>query len=634
MKTFLFATALAATLATVHGVETPYSPYRDGHATTSTASGISRTLTVHAGDSKAWILHAVGDGTADGLLKARLSVYVKGVRVDGTLRVYLAKPFNTMEANTPLHQLKYDGADPVGSAALKANNHAERVVSISLDSAFLKKVKEGAFAGLILEAADGLDADLGSIEGGHGALLYFDYAAGSAIGSAIIDSVAAAVVANHKDELRGATGATGPAGAQGATGATGATGPTGATGATGAMGPAGAQGVQGPQGAQGIQGVPGTPGDQGREFRMFNDRGYRANYEFNAFSTTNPTTTPDSSAFGNTLTLSGSGVTKSPVTPGDTVNRDTCVFIDGASGHLVANHDVSLAPFGAITLSARVKVPTAITDTLTVISKKNMFELSIIQTVNCCPSYQNYVRARFKTMLKDWVWVGTSTNFFPSEVWTNIQATYDGEGIRIFINGVQASFTPFPNGPLAVDSTPLYIGAREPNVKVFKGNLDQVRILPYAVGNLGLRTIARQQSTSSINDQDTGVYSSRKVTINKQDASSSLRVALSDHFGVANVGAICRWEFLFDGLSCPNRLYYDKANGSAANTTVPNTTTPTTQHDAASVFGSCAVNKTGPVEVSLRVFNVHPNAPAGTPAGNCSLGWLFGTYSMEVEEVR
>jgi hypothetical protein len=170
----LTATFLGACLGVVQALETPYTPFKDGHADISAYNGNARSLEVRAGDSKAWVAHALGDGSGQGLVKARLMVYVKDVIRDGTLRVHLVSdPLSSPENQTRLEQLRT--GDSLGSISLKAADHVQAMVSIPLTAALVEAVKAGKYAGLILDGAHGLDAELGSIEGSRGALLYLDY---------------------------------------------------------------------------------------------------------------------------------------------------------------------------------------------------------------------------------------------------------------------------------------------------------------------------------------------------------------------------------------------------------------------------------------------------------------------------
>jgi hypothetical protein len=623
----------ASCLTRVGAVETPFTPFKDGNADAASASGVGRTLLVRAGESRAWVVHPIADGTA-GAVKARLQIYVKDIRKDGTLRVLLASPFRTPEANTPLSQLRPAQTDMVGSAALKANDHIQGMVSISLNGEFLKALRDGTYAGLLLDGADGLDAELGAIEGGHGALLYLDYPVSGAVAlePASVDSVAARLASGYKEVLRGASGLKGEAGAKGDKGDQGPMGPLGLAGPKGDTGIAGPKGDKGEPGANGIPGAPGTPGakgdtgpagpqgiqgaagDQGREFRIAFDRGNRAAYDFDAFGGSSPITSPDSSGFGNHLTLSGGGVTKSPVSPGVAGSKDTCMFIDGSSGYLSAPHDVSLAPYRDITLSARVNIQASAPETNTVIAKKNMYELAVIHKGTA-----NQVCARFKTVLTDWAWV-TGPATFANDTWATIRASYDGSGIRIFLNGSQTFYMPFPNGPLSIsDSAPLYLGAREPNSRAMKGNLDQVRIAPFSIGGGDTRNIARWQGPLG-DDQDNGALTGRTVNIVKRESSTGLKVLWTDNWRVLGLSKACRWEVVFDDAACanPSALVFDKYEGE----------TNSNRHDPVTVMGACYLNKTGNIKVSTRV-----GPTPGYTVTNCYSGWNNQFVSFEVEEV-
>jgi hypothetical protein len=295
------------------------------------------------------------------------------------------------------------------------------------------------------------------------------------------------------------------------------------------------------------------------------------------------------------------------------------VYLDGSGGYLVASHDESLAPYGAITLSARVNVASSAQDTNIVISKRNMYELAIIHS-----SQGNQVRVRFKTVFADWRWTGSLVTF-PNEAWATVGATYDGTGIRTFLNGSQIHYQPFPNGPLAIDTTsPLYIGARGPgaNFRGLRGNLDQVQILPMAIGGGDTRNIVRWQGRSP-DAADTGALSGRADTLFKRESGTGIRIVWTDIFRVSGSGGGCRWEVLFDDAPCANPypLVFDKYEGG----------TNSNRHDPGSVSGTCFLAKTGAVKVSTRVVTPAGNHPT---RGDCHTGWTTtGLSSLEAEEV-
>lgn len=451
MKHVLFASVLAS-FGAVQAVETPYTPFKDGFATLSEASGVSRTLMVQAGSSKAWVIHPLSDGSTGSASRARLSVYVKDIRKDGVLRVSVANPFRTPEANTQLRELK--SADSVGAFTLKANDHIQGMISIALNQAFFRALKDGTYGGLILEGADGLDAELGAIEGGHGALLYLDFAVGAAgLDSNTVESVAAALAADYKDALRG---------------------PAGPKGDKGEPGIAGAAGAKGDKGDKGDKGEKGDPGDQAPALQLLTDRGARAHFAFNSFSSSLPRTTPDLSGNGNVLTLSVDGAGRRGISAGDSAVQFT------GDGYAIAPDSPSLNPYREITLQARIQLSAGtLPDTQFILSKRNQYEMAIIRD-----GAKAVLKARFHTVLAAGAWIGGGEVSASDAAWTDVAASYDGRAIRTFINGQQRTYALFANGPLALDTASLFVGAREagPAKSGLKGTLDEIRILSFTSG--------------------------------------------------------------------------------------------------------------------------------------------------------
>ena len=435
-------TAIVAITAALAGgawaVETPFTAYKDGHASSSAYTGNARTMMVRAGDFKGWVAHALADGSGQGLQRARLQVYVKDVIHDGKLTAWLGSSLSTLENQTHLTDLQ--AKDTVGSAALSASKHIQGMVDIPLNSVFLKSVADGTYMGLVLEGSGGLDAEIGALEGSHGAILYLDYKAGVEIPEKTwVDSVAKSLAENHGAALRGAGG------------------PKGETG------PAGPQGPQGPQCPNGIRGDKGDPGDSPTLFNLVLDRGKRAYYTFDVFRGL-PQTTPDSSGQGNTLTLATNGLTKVEKAPGDSA----ILFI---GGHASAANAQSLNPYKEITLSARVRQSVeGATDSQTVISKPGQYELAI---------FNKRLRARFKTVLGGYEWTGDGK---VDSGWHSVQASYDGSAVRLSVDGAQTSFARRPEGPLSADTAALHVGARAVGAYGFRGMLDSVQVLSYSVG--------------------------------------------------------------------------------------------------------------------------------------------------------
>lgn len=413
-------------------VETPFTPYKDGYVTLSTWVGNSRTLEVRADESRAWVSHALPEGPERLPAGARLSVYVKDIARDGRLKVYLTTTLRSLEQQT--RNLEYAAKDSVGSAELRAQDHLETMVDIPLSEVFLNSLRDGSYTGLILEGADGLDAEVGALEGSHGAILYLDHSATSArVDSVLVKSVAQELVRTHRAELQGRDGT---------------------------------NGLNGRDGVDGKDGKDGTPGDSTVVFRLLQDRSFRALYAFDHFKNSSAgRTTPDSSGNGNDLTLSTNGTNLRANAPGDSVVE----FL--GNGYAVASNSLSLNPYREIMISAKVKLSTdAPPDTQVILSKGNQYELAVIGSRLMC---------RFKTVLGNWDWI--SGGAIPKGTWVTVGAGYDGQAVRTFVDGSQTSYLRFPNGPLAMESSSLYIGAANASGDWgFKGILDLARITSYS----------------------------------------------------------------------------------------------------------------------------------------------------------
>lgn len=516
-----------------HAMESPYTPYKDGQATSSTFSGNGRTLEVRAGDSKGWIVHALPDGDAENMRGARLLVYVADVIRDGTLRVSLGTLGQLLE-NQGRMELLATG-DSVGYAPLRALNHIQAMVSIPLGAAFLKSVREGTFGGFVLEGRDGLDARLGAVESSRGALLYVEYGTegGTATDPVLLDSLAARLALAHAEKLRGPEGRQGPVGPKGDSGT------------------AGAKGDPGEQGPKGDRGESGAPADQSPVFNLLLDRGERARYTFDAFVGSHPQFVPDVSGRGNTLRLSSTGHSKLQIAEGDSA----VLFL--GNGYASAPHSPSLSPYREITLSARVRLSTeAPPDSQTLISKPGQFEVAVIR---------NQLRFRMKTVFGAWEWLGAGA--IQTGAWTDLQITYDSRTVRAFVNGNQAYYQAHGTGPLAMDTTSsLFVGARDASGAAgLKGALSEAMVLAYALkaqdslaiwpgratqsqvvadSVAGLRTLLNEKANLS------GAHFTGNVGIGTTAAAERLEVAgrIKDATGyVAPVGAM----ILYAGSPAP-----------------------------------------------------------------------------------
>ena len=63
----------------------------------------------------------------------------------------------------------------------------------------------------------------------------------------------------------------------------------------------------------------------------------------------------------------------------------------------------------------------------------------------------------------------------PANTWSHLATTYDGTTLRLYVNGVQVSSSPF-SGPVPVSGSPLRIGGNSVWSEWFAGQIDDVRI--------------------------------------------------------------------------------------------------------------------------------------------------------------
>lgn len=265
------AILMALAIPSAWALESVYTPVKDGYADPQHFNGSARTLKVRSGDSKSWVQYALPKSSGEDLVSARVSVYIKDVVRDGSLKVFLAASPRGLEYQTRYDELRPAGA-VVGSVFIKARDHVQEQVSIVLSAEFNKAVASGGFYGLLLEGADALDAEIGALEDSRGALLYLSYSGSAKIDQKVYDSLAAHVIAQNGGSIqivtgpKGNDGIPGPKGDKGDIGPIGPAGPPGLKGepgSAGAPGPAGATGLQGPAGTAGLQGPAGAAGLQG-----------------------------------------------------------------------------------------------------------------------------------------------------------------------------------------------------------------------------------------------------------------------------------------------------------------------------------------------------------------------------------
>ena len=372
--------------------------------------------------------------------------------------------------------------------------------------------------------------------------------------------------------------------------------PVGATGPAGPAGPQGVAGPAGPQGAVGSQGIAGATGPAGAQFV--------SSFDFEEATTS--LTTADASVNGNTLTINnvGSIIT----TLGHSRNG---LLLDGISGYAF-NAAPKIALREALTVSAWV-FRTAVGGTnQAIIARENQFTLGI---------NNNNVQLAVQTENGPaWAYFGEGA--VPLNLWTHVIGSYDGVGIRTFVNGMLTSYTPYPNGIIktVAANVPLRIGNRAAGAEFLTARVDEVRVSPTAEGQGVFPRFARVQGY--INDgTDNGLLAGRELTVAKRVGSTGLRIVWSDNFRVTVNNTACSWEVLFNAAPCaiPGALMFDKYEGA----------TSSNRHDPSTFVGTCFGLAAGSVAVTTRVFQT-----ASHPGGDCFTGWNNQLFSIEAEEVQ
>ncbi len=268
---------------------------------------------------------------------------------------------------------------------------------------------------------------------------------------------------------QGPAGATGPTGVSEAAGPTGPTGPQGATGPTGATG-AGGTGVTGGGGNVGPTGPTGPTGPIGLTGAAGTSETHTLTFDFDEGS---GQTAADAEGTGVQLTLSNVGSTW---TAGHT---GTALLVDGSAGYASAAANPVFNFVNAAAIDAWIYLPAVQTTTGVVAANGSQWELALSNMV---------VQASFGTTYGPTpVLVGGGT--VAAGIWTHVGASYDGQFIRTFVNGLQMSKTYYPNGPLSTTAAGALTVGSGGTANFFNGKIDELHVanepfrLPPLVGN-------------------------------------------------------------------------------------------------------------------------------------------------------
>lgn len=147
--------------------------------------------------------------------------------------------------------------------------------------------------------------------------------------------------------------------------------------------------------------------------------------------------------------------------------------------------DVNLAPDSAITVEAWIKASSW---------AANSFEGSIVCKHSWSQGEQGYVlragnngQLNFSVCGKNasgvsisWVGAASPAGSMLVNTWYHVAGTYDGDSVRVFINGVQRGATSLPDGMIQGLAYPIRIGRlsdqSQTQTRYFSGQIDEVRI--------------------------------------------------------------------------------------------------------------------------------------------------------------
>src|SRR4029434_8471985 len=86
------------------------------------------------------------------------------------------------------------------------------------------------------------------------------------------------------------------------------------------------------------------------------------------------------------------------------------------------------------------------------------------------------------------VWYSASFGPLAGNTWYNLAATYDGETLKAYTNGVLVTSNPAPSGPADAETSPLTIGRHAAASQFFKGIVDNVRIYNRALSQAEIQS--------------------------------------------------------------------------------------------------------------------------------------------------
>ena len=217
-------------------------------------------MIVKAEESKAWSNHVIKTESQSDVLAARLQVYIKSVQAGGILEVHLSEALGSLENQIKWSNINTSSSNVLGSVSLETGM-VEEVVSIDLTQEALTAIQAGLFDGFVFLGTNGLEAELGSVEGGRPAVLFLDYPGGAGgISGDDVESLKNEISKSIKEDEQFKNEI--KAGAAVSTGEVADILKNDQDFIAATKGP---KGDRGPQGLQGDPGSPGTDGSDGKD---------------------------------------------------------------------------------------------------------------------------------------------------------------------------------------------------------------------------------------------------------------------------------------------------------------------------------------------------------------------------------
>ena len=90
----------------------------------------------------------------------------------------------------------------------------------------------------------------------------------------------------------------------------------------------------------------------------------------------------------------------------------------------------------------------------------------------------------------------TATSFIVTDVWYHVAGTYDGETLKLYVDGVEVDTNEVPSGPIQTTTNILAIGTWSSLVDFFRGDVDEVRVWTCALPASEIARHARSNAAS------------------------------------------------------------------------------------------------------------------------------------------